>query len=318
MLSLEDAMGDRVYYGKEVIPQPIFSERLLGKYGAGLSGTTLIATADALGNKKNGIVAIQRVLKALADLDLPMKGLFLGFAGNTGSYKKGLLGEFTESFCIEQNPLNQDEYLGYNKAEEFVELIEEFEKIPSTDTFYLDIKTCSNLNHPYLCHSKSSGSRKFVTNFPCYKVGGLQDFITDHFGFYLNAKNYSGCTLKAGVHGILPADQIHESIIWLALWHSGCLQEEDIPDLLHHQDILKRCIPVDKTASFEVIFKYTLREDEFFRMIPGYENFQKIKIGEVLATSDGGSIVSQWDGRIFMPTYHTQCNDGFFVLKELA
>src|SRR5690554_3024128 len=124
MLSLEDAMGDRVYDGKEVIAQPFFSERLVGKYGAGENGSTLIVTADVLGDEKSGILAIQKVLKTLADLDITMKGLFLGFAGNTGSYKKGLLGEFTESFCLEQRPLNQDDYLGYNQAEEFVELID--------------------------------------------------------------------------------------------------------------------------------------------------------------------------------------------------
>src|SRR5690606_34169376 len=136
-------------------------------------------------------------------------------------------------------------------------------------------------------------------------------------GFYLHAKNYTCSTLKVGAHPRFSAEQIHESAIWWALVQTGCLQEEDVPNFLQHKVILEDCLADECNKSFEVVYKYSIGEDEYFRMIPGYKNFQKIKQGEVLATSDGACITSQWEGRIFMPLYHIQSNDGFFVLREI-
>lgn len=317
MLGLENAMDDRVSYGKEVGRQLHYSERLLGKYGNGAEGKTLIITADALDNESRAVVAVRKVLKVLAKNEIPIKGQIIGLVGNTGSSKKDLLGEFNSSFTTDCLPSNQDEYLGYNKAEEFVELIEEFEKVPATETHYFDLKTSSTLGAVYLCHSKRPNCRAFASHFPFYKVMGLDAYLTDHLGFYLHAKNYACSTLKVGKHPRFSAEQIHESAIWWALVGMGCVQEEDIPGLSKHKKVLAACLPEDGDRTFEVVFKYGIQEDEYFRMIPGYRNFQTIKAGETLATSDGAAVMSSWDGRIFMPLYHTQSSDGYFILQEV-
>jgi succinylglutamate desuccinylase len=317
MLGLESAMDDRVSYGKEAIQQPAYSERLLGKYGNGGDGNTLIITADALENENRGIVAVRKILRTLAKSNIPIKGQLIGLVGNTGSYKRDLLGDFKGSLSSDSAPGNQDEYLGYNRAEEFVELIEEFEKIPTSEVYYLDLKTASSIRFPYLCHSRNTSCKTFASSFPFYQVMGLDNYITDHLGFYLHAKNYTCSTLKAGDHPQFKAEQIHESAIWWALIQIGCLQEEDVQHFLQHQEVMSRFLPDEGKKTFEVVYKYTIKEDEYFRMIPGFKDFQRIEAGDTLATSDGAAVLSQWEGRIFMPLYHTQSNDGFFVLKEV-
>ena len=317
MLGLESAMDDRVSYDKEAAKQPAPSDRLLGRYGSGAEGSTLIITADALENENRAVKAVRKVFRTLTKMKIPIQGQFIGLAGNTGSSKKNLLGEFKGSFSSDNGPSNQDEYLGYNRAEEFVELIEEFEKIPGSDVYYLDLKTSSGVHSPYLCHSKNPGCKTFASSFPFYKIMGLDTYITDHLGFYLHAKNYTCSTLKVGTQPQYSAEQIHEAAIWWALVHIGCIQEENVPDFLQHKAVLEGCLADGGKGTFEVTFKYSIKEDEYFRMIPGYKNFQKIKAGEVLATSDGASVSSHWDGRIFMPLYHTQSSDGFFILKEI-
>ena len=52
-------------------------------------------------------------------------------------------------------------------------------------------------------------------------------------------------------------------------------------------------------------------------MKPGYKNFQKISKGEVLAEDRNGHIVSQYNGRILMPLYQKQGEEGFFIIKEI-
>jgi len=317
MLGLESTMDDRVSYGKETAGKNDHSDRLLGRYGSGTGGNTLIITADALDNENRGVAAVRKVLRTLTKMNIPFKGQLIGLAGNTGSHKKNLLGEFNGSISTDTSPNSQDEYLGYNRAEEFVELIEEFEKITTSDVYYFDLKTSSHSHVPYLCHSRNANCKAFASSFPFYKVMGLDAFITDHLGFYLHAKNYTCSTLKVGRHPNYSAEQIHEAAIWWTLVQLGCLQDEDVPGFLQHKEVLDGCLADEGKRAFEVAFKYSIKEDEYFRMIPGYKNFQKIHAGEVLATSDGASVTSHWDGRIFMPLYHTQSNDGFFILKEI-
>ncbi|HLT09168.1 MAG TPA: hypothetical protein VK014_16685 [Cyclobacteriaceae bacterium] len=239
MLGLDSTMDDRVYYGKKAVKQPKYSERLLGKYGDGSAGNTLVITADALDNEKRSISAVRKVFSALQALKIPLRGQIIGLIGNTGSRRDDLLNELQDPLSVDNAPLHQDEYLGYNRAEEFVELIEEFEKVSAKDVYYLDLKTASNI--PYICHSRNTHCKAFAAHFPFYQVMGLDAFINDHLGFYLHAKNYTCSTLKVGTHADYSVEQIHEATIWWALVRLGCLQEADVPEFPVHRQILNSC-----------------------------------------------------------------------------
>ena len=52
-------------------------------------------------------------------------------------------------------------------------------------------------------------------------------------------------------------------------------------------------------------------------MRPGYENFKPVGSGEVLAKNTAGNIRSPEAGRILMPLYQEQGEDGFFIVRPL-
>lgn len=52
-------------------------------------------------------------------------------------------------------------------------------------------------------------------------------------------------------------------------------------------------------------------------MLPGYENFQLVKKGEVIAEDSNGPIVVKEDGLLLMPLYQNKGEDGFFIIKVL-
>jgi succinylglutamate desuccinylase len=322
MLSMEKTSEGTVNISRAPFNGKMPLERLLGKYSSGRKGPALIITADAFGNEFSGILAFLNVLDSLTKLNLPLRGELTGLAGNIGSSRKGLLMGLNEkpSHYIEEGPLMDfGESQGYNEAAEFVELIEEFEKAQhamTTGVYYMDIKTCPSLKEPYICVSRNSDCIRFAEHLPFKIIKGLEDFITDHMGFYLNAKGYCGYTLKVGPFDSYSSIEMQEAAIWLALVNCGCLDRQEVPYISFYHNILNNSIQGKKATTFEVVYKYTIQEDEFFRMVPGYHNFQKIRKGELLATSDGGPVLSHWDGLIFMPGYHTQRQDGFFVLRE--
>jgi succinylglutamate desuccinylase len=52
-------------------------------------------------------------------------------------------------------------------------------------------------------------------------------------------------------------------------------------------------------------------------MKPGFDSFQFIEKGELLAEDKSGAITAPIDGRIFMPLYQIAGDDGFFIVEEV-
>jgi succinylglutamate desuccinylase len=68
--------------------------------------------------------------------------------------------------------------------------------------------------------------------------------------------------------------------------------------------------------AFDVRYRHPILPGDHFRMQPGFENFDQIEPGQLLARGDGAEIRSRWDARILMPLYQPLGNDGFFVVRE--
>ena len=53
-------------------------------------------------------------------------------------------------------------------------------------------------------------------------------------------------------------------------------------------------------------------------MNKGFLNFDKISKNQPLATNLGGLIKAPFNGRIFMPLYQNQGDDGFFIVTKIS
>ena len=112
------------------------------------------------------------------------------------------------------------------------------------------------------------------------------------------------------------SEENHEGVIWLALKEANKLDLSEIstyPECVER--FSKKNAPDQKT--FEIIHRHGLEDGDTFKMKEGYENFQKIEKGELLAIQNDEEIKSDWNARIFMPLYQAQGNDGFFVVEEV-
>jgi len=67
----------------------------------------------------------------------------------------------------------------------------------------------------------------------------------------------------------------------------------------------------------ELIYVHVIKPKDNFVMRPGFQNFQKIKSGELLAKDKKGDIHAKHEGLVLMPLYQKQGEDGFFIIKEL-
>ena len=67
----------------------------------------------------------------------------------------------------------------------------------------------------------------------------------------------------------------------------------------------------------ELLYVHPIAADDDFVMHPGFKNFQPIAKGELLASDKNGEIKAKQDGRILMPLYQKQGEDGFFLIQTV-
>jgi len=319
---MEENIEELININSSHLQSPLSVGRVLGKYAANEAGPGLIVTAGVHGNEPSGIIAFNMVLQSLLRHKPPFKGELTGLAGNKAALSNNVrfIDKDLNRVCFVENEekLKVGVNLGYHESLEFFALIREFEAAQHEDItqiFFLELHTTSSASQPYISVNRDPNSCQFANKFPLPVVKGIEDYIPGHVDYYLNHKGHVGCTVEAGQHEALASIENHEAAIWLALHYAGCVAKEDIPDFDTHYERLSQ-LGAGLPASYEVIYRYEIGEDEDFKMNPGYVNFQKISKGEILARSDGRNIVSEWDARIFMPLYQAEGKDGFFIVQE--
>jgi hypothetical protein len=97
---------------------------------------------------------------------------------------------------------------------------------------------------------------------------------------------------------------------------AGVLTESQVPDYRHQQETLASQTDGQR-GIVEVIYRHHVEPDSEFRMEPGFRNFSSINRGQHLATDRQGQIHSNYDAKIFMPLYQSNCEDGFFVVRNV-
>lgn len=110
------------------------------------------------------------------------------------------------------------------------------------------------------------------------------------------------------------------SLVGSAIVLVYAIYREDLTQLSGYptcvEDFTQKNAPAQKV--FDIEYRHGIKDKDDFKMEPGFENFQEIKKGDLLAIQNGNELRSEWNARIFMPLYQAQGNDGFFVIKEEA
>jgi hypothetical protein len=106
-----------------------------------------------------------------------------------------------------------------------------------------------------------------------------------------------------------------EAGIWIALNAAGLLPDARIPEAVRGRKLLQRqrgAIP----RVLEMRYRHHIRPEDEFAMDPGYRSFQPVSRGQAIARDARGEVRIGEGGRILMPLYQKQGEDGFFVVRE--
>ena len=293
--------------------------RIIGSYSTGEPGPLVLAMGGIHGNEASGVMAIESVLRQLQTSGTSLSGTFIGMLGNRPALARAtrcIDEDLNRCFVAERIAAPQPLHPSVEEGQlrEITTIIDELGE-HHEDVCFIDCHTTSAMTMPYISVNEHAESLHLARHFPLSCVVGLEKSIPGCFGEYCNRLGYRGFTVEGGQHAEIASIENHEAMLWLLLVYSGAAAKQDIAHFSQYQDSLARHT-TDGCRHFRLTTHYRISADENFIMRPGYVNFQKVHKGEVLADNDFGEICAPYDGRILMPLYQPQGDDGFFLLEN--
>lgn len=293
--------------------------RIIGKYSSNKKGPLLFVTGGVHGNEPSGIQALESVFAELNKTKPEIEGTIVGVSGNKLALNRNqryIDEDLNRTWTTENIDNNKKDSHEQKEMWEIIKILEQFPESDFTKRYFLDCHTTSSPSLPYISVQEVNDNDDWAHRFPTYIVRGFSDMVYGCIDHYLSRIGITGFVLEAGQHIDKTSAENHEGVIWLALKEACKLNLEKIstfPECV--TKFSKKNAPEQKT--FELVHRHGLEDSDEFKMQPGFENFQKIKKGELLAIQNGKEVKSEWDARIFMPLYQAQGNDGFFVVQEV-
>jgi len=309
------------------------SSRILGKYTQNKTGPLLIALGAMHGNEPAGVIAIQELLQLLQNEpqqnpNFNFLGCFIGLIGNLKAYELGkrfiekdINRQWTDKTIahIQSNP--QESLISEEKEmQEILQLIKtELKTNNYTRCVILDLHTTSSDGGIFTIPSEYDDSLEISLELhaPVVKgmLSGLKGTTLHYFTNGVLPIDTTAVTFESGQHLDELSSKRAIAAIINCMRTIGCVDKADVENkhdelLISYSRDLPRCS--------ELVHRHHIHDGDNFVMRPNYKNFQKIQKGEHLATDKNGPILSKFDGRILMPLYQTQGEDGFFIVKETS
>jgi len=307
----------------DIFAPPRAHERVLGRVSGFRDGATLLCIGGLHGNEPAGVMAIRRVLEALAPRRGELRGDFVALAGNRAALAEGkrfLHRDLNRAWTEERlDRLRVEGHLnGHPEDREQVELLAAIEEVVEGargPVYLLDLHTTSGHGGPFTTFGDTLPNRDFASHIPVPMVLGLEELVEGTLLAYLGRHGIVGATYETGQHEEPAAVDRAEAGIWLAITAAGLVPEDRLPESSVGRKLLQRETEAQPRV-LEMCYRHHVEPGDAFRMRPGYRNFQPVGRGEVVADDDRGEVRMPRGGRILMPLYQAQGEDGFFLIRE--
>ena len=295
-------------------------EREIGYFRGTKPGPTALFVAGLHGNEPSGIIALKKVFASLDQLKPDVSGSIIGISGNLEALSQN------RRFIDEDLNRNWDLYIDRaveGKSPRFVEdhqrreLVDYFQTVleeASGEVFVFDLHSTSSKSVPFVSLNDTLRNRSLVKGLPIPIILGLEEQMDGTLLSLVSDLGISSLLFEAGQHEDLSSIENQCSFIWMMLKKMKCIKPGDIPGFnRYYQNLAK--ITSEHRRIFEVIHREEIEPADNFKMKSNFVNFRKISQGEHVANDIKGPVQAPMSGRIFMPLYQEQGDDGFFIVR---
>lgn len=307
----------------QALDQTIRIDRIIGHLEGRKPGPTVVFFGGIHGNESSGVFALHRMIDELYEKQSLLRGHIYAIAGNLKALEKG------KRYCFEDlNRLwSASQMKTLEKAEradledeklEQYEILQLVKKIIDKETgpfYFMDLHTTSSETIPFIVVNDSLLNRKFTEQLPVPMILGIEEYLDGPILSYINELGYVSFGYEAGQHDDLASYQNQTAFIYLCLVFTESMDRKDI-DYFHYYEQLAKHTATSKDI-FEIVFRFRIHSGDTFEMHPGFVNFQRVKRGQEMAIRNGKIVMAKHDGRVFMPLYQSQGNEGFFEIRKV-
>lgn len=283
------------------------------------------------GNEPAGIRAIEMLFRELElepihNAEFVFSGSVLGLIGNMRAWDAGQrfidrdLNRIWKEETLERiRNLDADSLLAEEKEmKEILDLIRPFvHNVQPTEIVMMDIHTTSSHSGIFSITSDEEKSIRLARDLHAPVVTGILKGIQGTTIHFFNGQNMGISTtalaFEAGQHDDrLSVARAYAGIV-NALKSIGCVRPQDVEN--KHDKILIE-FSKDLPRVCRLLYKYTILENAKFAVYPGFKSFDPVRKGQLIARDADGDVYAEADGRILMPLYQSQGEDGFFIVTD--
>ena len=293
-------------------------KRIIESKSSDSNEVLMVLIGSLHGNEKEGVAAITRTFNRLNENQISINGKIIGLAGNLqaiAEHKRFLSHDLNRCWTSDyvQKCLDSTEVL-VDEDKELIELYHLLNEVIAQDykhKYVIDLHTTSADNGNFLVYPGEVNEKTIAKKLGLPMITNLDDYLegTTLLKYY-SSDDIISFAFEGGQIGSEKAIDIHAEGIWQLIQLSGLIPISGEPK--HLID------PNENLPSLlRVIYRHGVKTGDAFKMKPGFDSFQMVEKGELLAQDKNGEITAPVDGRIFMPLYQAAGDDGFFIVEEI-
>lgn len=302
------------------------TERVLGRVSGARPGPTLLCIAGVHGNEPAGVRAVANVLDRLAPRADHMRGDLVALSGNRQALAAGrrfidrdLNRAWTDERLERLRGANGLAALDVEDREqiELLGAIEDAIEGARGPVYVLDLHTTSGAGGPFTTFGDTLPNRTFAAQLPVPMILGFEEQLEGTLPAFLGRHGLVTVVYEAGQHQEPRAVDRAEAGVWIAAEAAGLLPEGWVPEATWGRKLLRRDVE-GLPRVMEMRYRHAIGPTDQFRMEAGFRNFQPVAAGQTIARDVRGDVRVREAGRILMPLYQAQGEDGFFLIREFT
>lgn len=297
--------------------------RIIGQVVGEQKGPTLIFFGGIHGNEPAGIKALEQLFIKLDENSFRVRGSIIGIRGNIPALLQGkrFLDKDLNRLWTEEKIVEFKAKPSAKLKTEEIELLEIEQLITESlisyepPFYFIDFHTTSSKTLPFITINDALINRKFAQQFPVPIILGIEEYLEGPLLSRMNKLGYVSLGFESGQHNEESAVKNSIAFLWLTLVFVGAVGKQEVLDFDKYYKQLRSCANEDSNF-YEVTHRQELKKTDEFSMLNGYESFQKVTKGMLLAIQNKVKISASENTILFMPLYQQQGADGFFLIRK--
>ena len=180
----------------------------------------------------------------------------------------------------------------------------------------VDLHATSSDNGNFIVIPRDEADNRIVRSLKLPIVIDLEKYLAGTLLEYWHRLGFVAFAFEGGLIGSERALNLHTSGIWELLYAAGVLERQHHHEFAKYDEIVESFVH-DLPHKVTVLYHHKVKYGDGFKMKDGYQNFQSVRKGEVVAEDNDGQIIARDSGLIFMPLYQPLGDDGFFIVEEI-